>query len=332
MNWYPFRFKKNIKGCWLPAAAFNTMRPLLAFFFIFLSCASLHAQETSVTYLNTSDSTGNYYITHTPDSEIKGLLLLLPGFGEAPFSADAETKIPEAAAKKGLLTIVASLPEGPYSFYVDEESQAALDQLIAHLYKRFPLKGKKFYMGGFSLGGSGVVKYAERAAATKQLHRPDAIFAIDPPLDLERLYRTQQKDIARNYSPLAVQEASYFLNRIEEEVGASPDQNQTLYHQLSPFSLSDSRQRASKLLQNQPILLISEPALEWQQKERGRSYQELNAYVCENLITTLKKMGNQDAFLRQTEGKGYRKGKGEYHPHSWSIAEPSFVLDWLQKF
>ena len=321
MNWYHFTIKMKNKvhlPCW--------------FFLSLLPFFTIQAQEASITYLHPSDRSISYYITHTPKTKAKGLLLLLPGFGETPLSADTETEIPEVAAQEGLLTVIAILSEGPQSFYLDEASQAALDQLIAHLFERFLLAGKKFYMGGFSLGGSGVVKYAERAAANRLLYPPHAIFAIDPPLDLERLYRTQQKDIARNLSPLAVQEAAYFLKRIEEEMGASPDESLLAYHKTSPYSKSDPQQRAAKLLKYQPILLLSEPAPVWQQENRGRNYQDLNTYDCENLIHLLKEAGHQHAFLRLTENKGYRKRSQEYHPHSWSIAAPEATIQWLLNY
>ena len=321
--------KKSSKGCQI--AAFTTNQLWLAFIFL-LSALTIQAQEVSTTYLNPSDSSVNYYVSHTPASEVKGLLLLLPGFGETPFSADTETEIPEVAAQQGLLTVIATLQEGPLSFYLDEDSQKALDQLIAHLYKRFPLAGKKFYMGGFSLGGSGVVKYAERAAPNKQSHQPNAVFAIDPPLDLERFYRSLERTLSRNHSPVAVQEAAYFLKRIEEEVGALPDEDLLLYYQLSPFSLSDPQQQAARLLKNQPLLLICEPAPAWQQENRGRPYQDLNSYDCENLIRTMQRRGHTEAFLILTKGKGFRKSTGRYHPHAWSIAEPEATIEWLLKY
>ena len=211
------------------------------------------------------------------------MLLLLPGFGETPMAAAEETQLPTVAVKEGLICILASLPQGRQTFYIDSTSQKHLDELIEELYHTYALAGKKFYLGGFSLGGSGAVKYAQRAAQNKQLKQPHAIFAIDPPLDFERFYRSQKKAIAADFNEVAVQEALYFEARIRKEFKATPAEDIKSYYRLSPFSASDPAQDAARLLKSRPVLLISEPALQWQQAKRGRSFEDLNGLKCERL-------------------------------------------------
>ena len=129
-------------------------------------------QTKETIYLNPKDSLTNYFIAFKPQGQPKGLLLLLTSFGETPQIASNETDIQIVASREGYLTVFASLHLGTQTFFIDSLSQANLDQLIPNLQKRYKLTDKPFYLGGFSLGGSGVVKYAERAYSRSDIPRP----------------------------------------------------------------------------------------------------------------------------------------------------------------
>lgn len=254
---------------------------------------------------------------------------MLPGFGETPEMAAKETTIQDKANKLGLITVFASLQYGSGSFYIDTLSQGKLDTLILNLQSKYQLKGKPLYIGGFSLGGSGAVKYAERAYSSKVLSKPRAIFAIDPPLDFERFYRSSEYQIRISKSKIGTEESRYFLERLRYEYQGNPVENPKAYHQISPYSYSDTLQTAIKPLLNCPVMLFSEPDMAWQMKERNRSLYELNTMDCSALINTLNSWGNKNAQLMLTSDKGYRKLTGKKNPHSWSIAEADLVVNWL---
>ena len=91
--------------------------------------------------------------------------MLLPGFGELPELVFNTTLLPNIALENQLITVIPTLQDGWQSFYVDHESQETLDHVVMEVFKKYADKKLKFYIGGFSLGGSGVVRYAERAYA-----------------------------------------------------------------------------------------------------------------------------------------------------------------------
>ena len=68
-------------------------------------------------------------------------------------------------------------------FGSDTASQQSLKELIELIANKYQLKGKKFFIGGFSIGGPCVVKYAELAVQKNYPINPTAVFAVDPPLD-----------------------------------------------------------------------------------------------------------------------------------------------------
>ncbi|MBC7381708.1 MAG: hypothetical protein H7296_01795 [Bacteroidia bacterium] len=288
-----------------------------------------YSQTKEIIYADANDSNSNYYIAFKPEKQAEGLLLLLTSFGERPEIAMNETSIQNTASAKGLITVFASLQMGTANFFIDSASQVTLDHLIPMLQQKYHTQNKPFYLGAFSLGGAGVVKYAERAYASPMLIKPKAIFAIDPPLDFERVYYSLKETMRQSKTEVALREADYFLKRIEFEFQGTPYYQLKSFHKLSPYSYSDTLHTNIKPLVNCPVMLLSEPDLIWQMEERGRSINDLNIMDCSSMINSLKLMGNKKALLVISSGKGYRKLTGKRNPHSWSIAESEAVINWL---
>lgn len=305
------------------------MKRIVTFTTVFLFSICCFGQIKEVVYNNPKDTTTNYHYAFKPSGQVKGLLLLLTSFGENLQIASNETDIQKVAAENGLITVFASLQDGTQTFFVDSVSQNTLDKLIIDLQKKYAIKDKPFYLGGFSLGGSGVVKYAERAYASTTLARPKAIFAIDPPLDFERMYLSFEYTL--RFSPVdkVKKEADYFIKRFQYEFQSTPQIDKALFQKISPYSFSDPSQTNIKTLINCPILLISEPEIAWQMEERNRSLYDLNTLDCSLVINSLRLLGNKNATLVLTNDKGYRRLTGFKNPHSWSIADSEQTIKWL---
>jgi hypothetical protein len=286
-------------------------------------------QTRELVYLSPKDSSANYYIAFKPLGQPKGLLLLLTSFGETPQIASNETDIATKANKEGLVTIFASLQYGTQTFFIDSLSQAYLDELIPNLQKRYKLTNKPFYLGGFSLGGSGVVKYAERAYLRTDLIKPRAIFAVDPPLDFEKMYYSLEYTVRNSNVEISRREADYFIKRLQYEFQSTPQIDNNPFQRISPYSFSDTNQTNIKTLLNCPIMLISEPDMIWQMEERNRSMYDLNTLDCSLVINSLRLLGNSKAQLVITTGKGYRKLTDKRNPHSWSIMDTEQTIKWL---
>lgn len=312
------------------------MKKLIYLLSVLFGLANLNffanAQSPEKTYLNPADSSLNYYITYKPQGPVKAWLLLLTSFGETPEMAAGETDIHQKAAALGIMTIYASLQEGRQSFFIDSRSQATLDGLIPQLQQKYQLQKLPFYLGGFSLGGSGAVRYAERAYSNPQLVKPKALFAIDPPLDFERMFLALEYTVRNSQVAVAKNEADYFIKRMLYEFQTSPQNDRTPYHTHSPLSYSDTSHANIRQLKDCPILLITEPDLQWQMDERNRSLYDLNGLDCSLAINTLRLLGNTNATLWLSSGQGYRKRNGQRNPHSWSIMNSEETIKWLVGF
>jgi hypothetical protein len=290
-----------------------------------------YGQRIETVYLNANDSTTNMYVAVVPENEqVKSFMVLLDGFGNSPKDVLSQTDIPKYASQQGILTIIPVLKTGPTYFGSDVASQQSLKEIIDLVVAKYQLTRKDLYIGGFSIGGACAVKYSQLSRQENYSIKPKAVFAINPPLDWERYYNAAKR-VVRLSNPTQINdEVFYMIERIEKEMNGTPKTALENYYTHSPYSFSDTTQKAIKYLIKTPVMIISEPDIEWWLKERGYdcSYNNITDHVA--MINELQRLGNKNAVLVTTTGKGYRKPTNMRHPSSWSIADPVQIVEWLQ--
>ena len=301
----------------------------LTFLFFALSCLGQNATDLKIekVYLYNLDTTKNCYtIIFPPKLPWTGYLFLLPGFGETAKIVLQQTDLPQKLASNGILTIIPTFQDGVLSFGVDSLSQQTFDKIFKDVTSKHKLIDQKFYIGGFSIGGSCAIKYAENSTI-----KPDAVFAIDPPLDFERFYNSAKRDIRLSVNSNPNQESVYMVNRIEKVMNGTPKTALANYYRISPYSFSDTTQTAIKNLLKTPLRIYSEPDVNWWLKERSTDFTSMNSTECSAFINELNKLGNNNANLITTQNKGFRKPDNFRHPHSWSIVDNDELVKWLIK-
>lgn len=299
----------------------RTITTLLAFFML----TNTYGQRLEKVFLEKHDTTRNCYTLIYPAARPwKGYLILMPGFGETSSNVLQQTSLPLEAARSGLLTIIPTLQQGPLSFGVDSVSQQALRSIVSDVASKHELRNLRCYVGGFSIGGSTAIKFAELA-----MRKPAAVFAIDPPLDFERFYDSAQRDIRLAAGGQASAENVYMVDRIKQEVGGTPQTARQQYYRFSPYSFADTSQAAIKSLLHVPLRLYSEPDIQWWLSQRRADFTSMNVTMCSAMINELNRLGNSQATLIITQDKGYRKPTNQRHPHAWSIADSGELVEWL---
>lgn len=281
-------------------------------------------------YLDAKDSTANRYLALIPETRPwKGFLFLIPGFGESPQAVMQQTDLPVLAAQKGILTIVPTFKTGVTAFSVDSLTQASLREMLELVSQKYALQNSAFYIGGFSIGGSCALRYAEWASQANLPHQPKAVFAIDAPLDFERFYQYCKRHIRLSVLTPPGSEAVFMKKRLEELMGGPPETALPNYYEYSPYAFSDTSQTAIRRLLQTPVRLYTEPDVEWWLQERGNDLFGMNALDASCMINELTRLGNKNAQLIATQNKGYRNPDKRRHPHSWSISDAADLIDWL---
>lgn len=306
------------------------MRKFALFILTVLTSTISFAQKTETVYLNAKDSSSNLYIiVYPPKIPWTGFMFVIPGMFQKAQDVLKQTELPKYAAQQGILTIIPTFKTGISSLGIDTATQASFLTILNHVTNRHKLIDRKFYIGGFSIGGTCALKYAELSISNNYPIKPSAIFAIDAPLDFERMYNTSIRDFRfPNIEEEIKAENNYMLKRYKKEFGGTPVEALFNYHKLSPYSFSDTTQQAIKPLINLPIRLYTEPDVLWWLAE-GVDYSGMNAYDLAAVTNELKRMGNTKITLITTTNKGLRNPDNKKHPHSWSIAEPTDLVKWL---
>ncbi|MND41784.1 hypothetical protein D3C80_325400 [compost metagenome] len=112
----------------------------------------------------------------------------MPGWGESPQSIFGKTKLPFVG--KGFYTIVPQLNQ---MLFADDFRISPINEIIKVQSKRYNSIELSFIIGGLSAGGAIAINYAEHVLARDESTTLKAVFAIDPPLDLSRMYTSAEK-------------------------------------------------------------------------------------------------------------------------------------------
>lgn len=280
--------------------------------------------------LNKNDTISNRYLAISPlKSPLNGFMFLIPSFYETPEHVLEQTDLPILSAEQGILTIIPTFKTGLGSLGIDSLTQQSFKEIIKDVESRFNLKGLKFYIGGFSIGGSCAVKFAELAIKDDFKFKPNAVFVVDAPLDFERFYNSNKRTLRLAPNSKISKEEAYMMGRLEELMNGTPEKFINNSYNYSPYSVSDTTQTAIKYIRNIPITYYSEPDINWWMKEYNLDYSGLNALDGSCMINELKLLGNNNANLVITQDKGYRKPNNRKQPHSWSIVDNPELIKWL---
>jgi pimeloyl-ACP methyl ester carboxylesterase len=305
------------------------MKVKLATLFFTVVCSIAFGQTFEKIVFNDKKA-DHYYILLRPNTdEIKGVLILLPGYGENPESIFPESKLFNVAYANGILTVAIA---GGQKLYADESVVDKLDRALNHLLeKNRALNKTKFIIGGFSAGGTIALRYAESCWQSPEKYpiKPNGVFTVDSPVDLFDIWDYFQREIEKNFSEVGVNEAKFVTQIMTKELG-TPFTNENRYNELTPFKRKLKELGNEKYLKTVAVRVYHDTDIEWQLRERRRSFYDTNQLAASELVSRLLLNGNNKAEFMTSKTRGYRSG-GLRHPHSWSIVDEVELVQWALK-
>lgn len=266
----------------------------------------------------------------TPEFELiipakhKGLLILFPCFPCDAQNTKTEAKFIEDVTQNGIGVMLFNFNQ---KLFLSDSENHQLTNIISKAVKEHELKTDNIYIGGFSSGGNVSILLSNHLIKTKNNIQPKGIFAVDSPVDLERLYRTAENDVKLNVSEDAVNESTFLLQFFETNLG-KPEKSMNNYEKYSPYIYSTNSVENISSLKNIKVRFYTEPDLDWQKQNKNRKFEDLNAFQLEKTYEALKKLGNNNAEYIATENKGFR-ANGVRHPHSWAIVDGQDLVNWM---
>ncbi len=264
---------------------------------------------------------GTAYSLMVPAGETKGLVLLL--------GLPDHALLPRLLAARGLASVAPVVDLE--SMYLNIPSLERLEAVLADARSRThaPAPGR-VAVGGVSLGGTGAVRYAQRCALERcdAALAPSALFAVDAPLDMERLWRSSTAVLRRGWEGSNLRETQWIVDHLVSNLRGPPQDYPALYAARSPFSYFAADGGNARFLLEMPIRLYTEPDIEYWVTERRLDFYNVNAFDAAGMVNRLLLGGNDAAELIATSGKGVRPD-GSRNPHSWSIVDELDLTRWL---
>lgn len=286
------------------------------FFFQLIIPGFLFGQGIEKHKVKVNDDSFTYYLLQ-PKVEVNGILLLLPSSGEKPKSIFDKTDLPQIMSEKGFLIVVPELNDPMFADQKTIEELDAVHEMIRNEYEVSNL-----IVGGFSSGGAVAIGYAEYLLSANPKNIVKGVFAIDPPLDLERVHASSQRKINYDCQGLIQKEGYSIKQRLEQSLGGSPELKPDQYVAYSSYSANASDGGNAKYLTSIPIRLYTEPDLDFVKETYcpDLKYDDINAVDAQGLYEFLLRIGNKNAEYISTKGKGF---------HTWNILDASDCAEWI---
>ncbi len=294
------------------------------------SLSIARSQSTTKIILDKADTHSGYYLVAEPEKRdsIKGVLVLLAGFGQTPDHTIPETKLHLEAKSKNILTIFCA---GGNKLYADSITQQKLSIILKDVISRYGVKPTDFVMGGYSAGGMIAMRYTElcKEFPDKFPIQPKGIFTVDSPIDIFTIYEQLEETARNNYSEIAVEEAVRAIAFIKNDFGV-PRENIETYAKLTPFSMNKVYSQNEIFLKEIAVRTYHDVDIAWRIINRNQTVHLSNSEMSAELINRLVLMGNKRAEFMQSFKTGYRSN-GQRHPHSWSIVDEKELIVWMEK-
>ena len=256
-----------------------------------------------------------------------GLLILFPCFPCNAENTKNELDILDVAIENNIAVLLMNFNQ---HLWLSENQKQELESIIIDATTENNINTANTFIGGFSSGGNVSLFLSDYFKSTQSSIQPKGVFIVDSPIDLLGLYKDAKNDIEKNFSEVAIQEATWIVNLFDSELGVG-DTSFTNYENKSPYLLKTRSLKNLSNLKDVKIRLYSEPDTLWWKEERQVEYENMNAYHIAHLAEDLTKLyGENSVNYIQTENKGYR-ANGERHPHSWAIVDTKYLVEWMLK-
>jgi len=287
-----------------------------------------YSQNYEKIWFDKTDSIYGYYTVIPPVSgRIQGALVLMDGYGGDASSFLTEIKIHNIASANNILTVC--VPTG-MRLYADKTMQQLLNKICMDIIRTYGVKKEKFAFGGFSAGGTIVLRYAElcREKPGEYPVLPAAVFTGDSPVDLMALYQSSKRELRKNFKGWWLGESQMIIDSLETHLG-KPEIGKNNFEAVSPFNEEDTTTGNEQYLKEVAYRTYHDVDVQWQIDNRRRSIFQTNMLPASELVNRLVLLGNNDAAFIQSKQPG-RRNNGMRHPHSWSIIDEIDLVQWLR--
>ena len=301
---------------------------VMSVFCILMSACQSSSQEPVRVSIELDDESTHEYMEWLPNNKPIGVLVLMPGFSQRAHDVFADTDLPTIAQENDLLVVTMNTG---FNLTANEEISTIITKVLTDVLIRHEFDQEQFIFGGFSAGGSVLLRYAELCLETPGDYPvvPAAVFTVDSPLDIISFFTYCERELARNFSDVGMNEARHIKNMLEAKYGVLGEHRAT-YEQLTAIDISSMNSGNERHLYRTPVRVYHDVDIPWIIESRRRSALDANFLASSELISRLRVLGNERAEFIQSAIPGMRND-GRRHPHSWNIVDGKECIAWMLK-
>jgi len=300
---------------------------LILIFIVAVSCKQNKNEQkrTAAETIKFTEIVKEEYELYKPNKEVKAVLILFGGYPEKADDIKREFQILDIARENSIAVLLSNFNQ---KLWLEESEKHQLARKLQDIIIENQLPTENIFIGGFSSGGVVSLLISDFIVGMKQFYiDPKGVFIVDSPIDLAALYKSSEKNIARNFSEPSIQESTWLLENLGNNFG-NPKDNIEKYEKNAVFTYSTNNILNLKKLKQTKIRLYTEPDTLWWKENRMADYEQMNAFYIKKLSESLNEKGYKSVEYIPTTDKGYR-ANGERHPHSWGIVDKKDLIKWI---
>ena len=257
---------------------------------------------------------------------VQGVLIFLEGseFDKKNRSA----KLMYSQASEQSFAVLSVSTEIPLDFYFKEDSLESTHQIIQDVFSKYNLPNNNiFFLGASLVGHRGMqyIKFIKESDLEFQLNI-QGIVLCNFTLDWTRKWHQHEREIRINKNDLG--EATFINYMLETNFG-TPETSPDNYHNLSPYSYYDQKNRNINLYSSYAILAIIEPDIEYRLSKYKTLY-ENNSTDIVGFIAEQRLAGNQNTeliILQPEDNTSQHKSSQA----TWDNLDKDEVMNWILK-
>ncbi len=258
----------------------------------------------------------------------KGVLIFLEDSGYDNKNKSA-MQMYSLASEKGFAVLSVS-SEIPFDFYFSNSSIVSTHKLIKEAFSKHNLPNENIFFLGASLVGHRAMRYIKvmKESNDKFQLNIEGLVICNFTLDWTRKWHQHKRDIRINR--INLWEPKFINYMLETHLNGTPDTNPERYHNFSPYSYFDEKNRNIKVYKDYAVRAYVEPAIKYKLTKQFRTLYENNVTDMVGFLAELQLTGNENTELIVLQPKN-NSVKERNTQDSWNSIDKNDLMDWILK-
>ncbi|WP_298496215.1 hypothetical protein [uncultured Algibacter sp.] len=269
-----------------------------------------------------------YMLMLPEDKVIEGVIIFLEDSGYDKKNKNGK-QMYNLANKNGFAVLSVST-EIPFDFYFSKTSIHSTHKLIQEAFAKHNLPNKNVFFLGSSLVGHRAMRFIKCLKEDEYIFQPEikGVIICNFTLDWTRKWYQHKRDIKIN--KINLWEPRFINYMLETNLNGTPKTSPESYHDFSPYSYFDDKNRNIKVYKNYAIRAYIEPAIKYRLTKYYRTLYENNATDIVGFLSELELAGNKNTELivLQSEDNPSQKRNAQT---TWNTLNKDELMDWILK-